>query len=431
MSKAILPPSGGAGDDPIHPAYPWIVWATGALLFFYAFFHRVAPSVMVSDLMRDFEVGGAILGTLSAFYFYPYAALQIPLGVMLDRWGPRRVLASAAAFCGLGTVVFATADTVQLAYVGRAMIGAGGAFGWIGTLILISLWFPPRRFALVSGLTSAIGMAGAVGAQAPLAEAVSRFGWRPTLLSAAVCGLLLAAALLYVVRNRQSATPSSAAPKVRRSLWRDLREVATVPQVWAAGVIIASLSVPMMAFGGLWGVPYMIQAHGMTRPEAAAAMSVILASWGVGAPFAGWLSDRIRSRKIPLLAGTVTSFSAIFILIYLPGLPLWAVYALLSINGFAGGTGVICYAAGREYTRVAVSGTAMGLVNTVSMTMTAVYQPLIGWLLDLGWDGRSLAGARVYSVETFQMAFLSMVACGLAALIAVLMLRDTHCRAPG
>ena len=93
-------------------AFPWLVWGIGAMLFFYSFFHRVAPSVMVSDLMRAFSMGGAILGTLSGLYFYPYAALQLPLGLMLDRWGPRRVLTSAAAVCALGTLLFATAPSL-------------------------------------------------------------------------------------------------------------------------------------------------------------------------------------------------------------------------------------------------------------------------------------------------------------------------------
>lgn len=431
MFKGILPRP--TANSPIHPAYPWIVWGAGTLLFFYAFFHRVAPSVMVSDLMRDFQVGGAILGTLSGFYFYPYAVLQIPLGAMLDRWGPRRVLACAAAFCGLGTVVFATAGSIEMAYVGRGMIGAGAAFGWIGTLTLITLWFPPRRFAQVAGLTSAIGMVGAVGGQAPLAAVVSHFGWRPTLLGAAIYGVLLSIVFLWVVRDRpvegNGSDATIAVPP--QHLWRSLREVAAVPQVWAAGLVVASVSVPMLAFGGLWGVPYMIQAHGMTRPEAAAAMSVILASWGIGAPILGWLSDRIKSRKIPLLGGAVVSFGAILFLIYVPGLPGWLIFTLLAINGFAGGSAVICYAAGRENTRATVSGMTMGFMNTLSIGMTALYQPLIGWLLDLGWDGRSSAGARIYSVETYQMAFLSLLGCGLVAVIAAFLLKDTHCRAFG
>lgn len=424
-------PSPAAADGRrFHPLYPWLVWATGTLLFCYAFFHRVAPSVMVSDLMRDFQVGGAILGTLSAFYFYPYAALQIPLGNMLDRWGPRRVIACAAAFCGLGTAVFAISGSVEMAYLGRAMIGAGAAFGWIGTLTLITLWFPPRRFALVTGLTSLIGMVGAVGGQAPLAAVVSHFGWRPTLLGASLYGLILAVIILRVVRERRDdATTTERVPMPR--LWRSLREVAAVPQVWAAGLVVATVSVPLMAFGGLWGVPYMVQAHGMTRPEAAASMSVILASWGLGAPILGWLSDRIQSRKIPILAGTVLSFGAILFLIYVPGLPRWLIFGLLATNGFTGAAVVTCYAAGRENTRAAVSGTTMGLINALSMGLTAIYQPLIGLLLDLGWEGRIDEGARVYSVATYQMAFLSLVACAALAVAAALYMRDTRCRPVG
>ncbi|WP_316976792.1 MFS transporter [Shumkonia mesophila] len=420
-----------AGGRSLHPLYPWLVWATGTLLFCYAFFHRVAPSVMVSDLMRDFQVGGAILGTLSAFYFYPYALLQIPLGNMLDRWGPRRVIACAAAFCGLGTAVFAVAGSVEMAYVGRAMIGAGAAFGWIGTLTLITLWFPPRRFALVTGLTSLIGMVGAVGGQAPLAAVVSRFGWRPTLLWASLYGVVLAVIVLRVVRDRRDDGAGRATAAQHPRLWRSLCEVAAAPQVWAAGLVVATVSVPLMAFGGLWGVPYMVQAHGMTRPEAAASMSVILASWGLGAPILGWLSDRIQSRKIPILTGTTLSFGAILFLIYVPGLPRWLIFGLLAMNGFAGAAVVTCYAAGRENTRAAVSGTTMGLINALSMGLTAIYQPLIGWLLDLGWEGVIDGGARVYSVETYQMAFLSLAACGALAVAAALCMRDTRCRPVG
>jgi len=428
MHRKSLPssPPVTAGSRSIHPLYPWLIWATGTLFFCYSFFHRVAPSVMVGDLMRDFQVGGTILGTLSAFYFYPYAALQIPLGTMLDRWGARRVIACAAAFCGFGTAVFAVSPSVEVAYFGRAMIGAGAAFGWIGTLTLITLWFPPRRFALVAGLTSLFGMVGAVVGQAPLAAVVGHFGWRQTLLVASLYGIVLAGVILAIVRERTDDIGKEAVV-TRPGLRWSLREAA-VPQVWVAGLVIATVSVPLMAFGGLWGVPYMVQAHGMTRPEAAASMSIILASWGLGAPILGWLSDRIQSRKIPILTGTVLSFAAILCVIYVPGLPRWMIFGLLALNGFAGAATVTCYAAGRENTPAAVSGTTMGLINTLSMGLTAIYQPLIGWLLDLGWEGRIDGGARVYSVATYQMAFLSLVACAGLAIVAALLMRDTHCR---
>lgn len=410
------------------PIYPWLVWSTGALLFLYSFFHRVAPSVMVADLMRDFQVGGAVLGTLSAFYFYPYAMLQVPLGMILDRWGPRRVLACAALFCGAGTAFFASADTVQMAYLGRAMIGAGASFGWIGTLTLVALWFPPHRFALLTGLTSMIGMAGAVGGQAPLAAVIAIFGWRPTLMVAAVYGVVLAGVFLAVVRDRRNPAKDGADPLQRLGLRRSLREVAATPQVWAVGLIVATVSVPVLAFAGLWGVPYMIQVHGVSNTIAAACMSVLLASWGIGAPILGWLSDRIGSRKIPLLTGAIISFAAILAVIYLPGLPFWLVVALLALNGLAGSSAVISFATARENTRVEVSGMTMGLVNLMAMGLSAVFQPLIGWLLDLNWDGLSDAGARLYSTEAYQIAFLSLAGCALVAVTAGLLMRETHCR---
>jgi len=409
-----------------HPLYPWAVWLTGSLLFFYAFFHRVAPSVMVSDLMRDFEVGGAILGTLSAFYFYPYASLQIPLGMMLDRWGPRRVLACAAALCGVGSVIFATSHSIPMAYLGRALIGCGAAFGWIGTLTLIALWFPSRRFALVAGLTSLVGMAGAIGGQAPLAAVVGLAGWRATLLGAAVFGGLLGVAFWAIVRDRRLAAAPRQAPPM--GLWPALREVMGNWLLWADGLVIATVSVPLLVFAGLWGVPYMIQAHGMTRPVAAACTSLILIGWGLGAIAFGWISDRIGSRKNPILFGSVVSFGAILTVIYVPGMPEGAIYVLLFATGFFGAAAVLCYAVSREYSRPDVAGTAMGFINMMSMGISAVIQPLVGWLLDLGWQGRMDAGARVYPVGTFQMAFLSLVGCAVIAIACAAALRETRCR---
>jgi MFS family permease len=158
---------------------PWFMWSLGALFFCYAFFQRVAPSVLVSDLMRDFGVGAAVLGNLSAFYFYAYAGMQLPLGVLVDNWGPRRILAGGALVCGLGTLMFATADTLGPAYLGRLLIGAGAGFAFVATMKLAGTWFPPRRFALMSGLTGMMGMAGAVAGQAPMAARAVPIRTRP------------------------------------------------------------------------------------------------------------------------------------------------------------------------------------------------------------------------------------------------------------
>jgi len=131
------------------------MWGLAASTFLYAFLQRVSPSVMVEDLMRDFGVGAAVLGSLSAFYLYAYAGLQIPLGLLFDRFGVRRLMVASIAVSGAGSLIFAAAPAVEIAYLGRALIGAGAACSFVGALTVTALWLPPARFAMLAGLAMA------------------------------------------------------------------------------------------------------------------------------------------------------------------------------------------------------------------------------------------------------------------------------------
>ncbi len=155
-------------------------WFLCAVFFLYAFVQRVAPSVMVDDLMRDFAVGGALLGNLSAYYYYAYAGSQIPVGVLMDRFGPRRLVTLAAALAGAGSLVFVLADGLWLASIGRLMIGFGCAFSFVGALNYAALWFPPNRFATLSGWAQMLGVLGGIIGQAPLGYLVETAGRQPT-----------------------------------------------------------------------------------------------------------------------------------------------------------------------------------------------------------------------------------------------------------
>ncbi|MFA7431498.1 MAG: MFS transporter, partial [Rhodospirillaceae bacterium] len=281
-----------AVSSPRSSLLPWFMWGLGALFYTYGFFQRVAPSVMVGELMRDFAVGAAITGTLSSLYFYTYAGLQIPIGLMLDKYGPRRVLVLACLFSAAGSAFFASAQGLLPAYVGRAMIGAGAAVTWVGALKLATLWFPPRRFALLTGLTMAFGMAGAVGGQAPLSAAVDAFGWRGTLYFAAGLALVLGAFIWIVVRDHGSQPNVHAArskddttPKPR--LLDGLKIVLRTPQTWWTSLFGAMMSAPMLAFAALWGVPYMMDVHDLSKESAALGTSLMLVGWGIGSPLVG------------------------------------------------------------------------------------------------------------------------------------------------
>ncbi|MBB4267684.1 MFS transporter [Roseospira visakhapatnamensis] len=413
------------------PALPWIMWGLGALFYCYGFFQRTSPSVMVDELMREFAVGATLAGTLSGLYFYTYAGLQIPVGLILDRFGPRRVLAVSCALAGAGSALFALADSLMMAYAGRLMIGGAVAFTWVGALLIISRWFPSGRFAMISGLTLALGMAGGVGGQAPLALLIAEVGWRGALGIAAALALVLAALIALVVRDHGPflARPDPATPEApRKGLVAGLARVLRNPQTYTVGLYGAALTSPMLAFAGLWGVPYLERLHGVEREVAALATSAMMIGWAIGAPLMGWLSDRLRRRRRVMLLASSGSLLTLAAALYAPGLPFEAVAVLLVANGVFGGGMVLCFAAGREHNPAWAAGAALGVVNMLAMSSGAIFQPLLGWLLDQGWDGVMEAGRRVYSAAAFQDAVWVLVLMQGVAVTAALLTRETHGR---
>lgn len=406
---------------------PWTIWFLASLCFFLAFFQRVTPGVMVDELMRDFAVTAAVVGNLTAFYYYAYAGLQIPIGVMVDRWGPRRMLTVAIMLSAVGGLIFAATDNLWLAYLGRMLIGAGSAVGWVGTLKLIAVWFPARRFAFLSGMTSTLGMVGAIAGQAPVAAMVDNFGWRGTLVIIAGLAIALAVAIWLIVRDRPTGG-RDAQTLTMRDLMRGLRGTLKTPQTWILAILCGMLTAPQAAFAAVWGVPYLMQAFGLSRIEAAGTVSFLLLGWGIGSPLGGWFSDYIGRRKLPLLMGAMIALTTISCIVFIPGLPLGVVQGLLVINGIGSATMVLCFVTAREHAVAEAGSVAVALVNTATMALSAASQPLIGWILDINWDGRMENGARLYDTVAFKWGLLTLVGCGVFAVLSALLVRETHCR---
>jgi MFS family permease len=404
---------------------PFVAWALGSLFFCYAFVQRVSPSVMVEELMRDFAVGATILGNLSAFYFYAYAALQIPVGLLMDRIGPRRLMAGAVLVAAAGSLLFAASDAIGGAYMGRLLIGAGSAFSWVGVLTVLTQWFPATRFALYTGMAQAIGMAGAIFGQAPIAVAVESVGWRSALVVLAGIGFALACAIWLVVRDKPHAAASSA------GMLTSLKVLLRNRETWLSAVFGLAMTGPMLAFGALWAVPYLTTVYGIERSAAAGIISFIFIGWAVGAPLAGLLSDRARARKKVMVAGAVGSMLSFFVLIQVPALPLTVLSILILVHGMAASAMVLGFAAVREHNPPQMSITAMGLVNVAVIGSGALFQPLIGFLLDLQWTGETADGVRVYAAEAYRLSFGVLTVAGAAGVAATLLMKESFGRQRG
>jgi len=411
---------------------PWIVWSCGAFGFFYAFFQRVAPSVMVPDLMRDFGVSAAVLGNLSAFYFYSYAAMQVPVGIMADSWGPRRVMTVAGLLCALGSLMFGLADSLAVAYAGRLLIGCGSGFFFVASLKLASVWFEPRQFAFVSGMTMFVGLTGGVGGQAPLAAAVEAIGWRGTMMAGSAAALVLSLMCWLLVRDHPAERSGHGhEPSTLKVVLAGLAGALKRKQTWLLACMGASMSSSLLAFGALWGVPYMMEVYDLSRPAAAGSASLLLIGWAVSAPAVGWVSDRVGRRKLPLMIATAISLISISLLIYGPPIPLYLANTLLFLNGAASSGMVICFALARENNAAHTAGGAVAFVNMWVILSGALLQPLVGWILDREWDGTIFEGARIYSSAAYETAFLCLIGAAVSSLVISLFIRETYCRPVG
>ncbi len=404
--------------DSRFPARGVAAWLLGCVFFFYAFGLRVSPSVMVDELMRDFGVSALVLGNLSAFYFYAYASVQIPVGLMMDRFGPRRLMSGAVLVCALGITVFALSTTISHAYIGRALIGLGCAFSWVGVLTVIAHWLPARNFAAFTGGGQFAGTAGALAGQAPLGIAVDSMGWRNSMLTVAVMCAVLGVAMWLVVRDRPPVDGR------RYSLGAGLKAAASNPQTWIIGLIGMSLTGSVLAFAGLWGVPWLRAAHGLDRNQAAQLLSLVFIGWLIGAPLLGWLSDRLQRRRVLLSLGTAASAATITTVLYWHSAEVWMLGVLLFCNGLAGSTMILTFAAGREHNPDYASGAALGVVNTFVVASGALFQPLIGWLLDMRWDGVVEQGVRLYSMQAYNGAMIVVPAGALIGFLLTLVMRE-------
>jgi MFS family permease len=405
----------GAEHSPLQAWRGVLAWSLGAAFYFYAFVHRVSPSIMVDELMRDFAASGAVVGYLSAVYFYAYALMQIPVGVLMDRFGPRRLMSAAALIAALGSVLFAVSDGLPGASLGRLLVGVGSAFSWIGTLVLATYFFPPQRFALLIGIGQFVGMAGAVFGQAPLAALVAAWGWRASTMAIAALGLALAGGLWLTGRDRDGPSHHTAA-----GLVAGVRAVAMNAQTWLFAYLGMALATTLLAFAGLWAVPFFTVAYDLDRGTGAILASLLFIGWGIGAPLLGWLSDRLgRRRRILILCCFLLTVQLVAV-IYVPALPLTILSGLLLGIGFVGSAMGLTFAGGRACNESAHAGAALGIINTAAMASGAAFQPLIGLFLDLGWDGRMAAGARLYGAADYRIALAVLpVVSALAVIVAM------------
>ncbi len=422
--------SGASNGKTTTPLVGWVAWGVVSLFYLYEFLIRVAPSVMEPELQKSFHLSAAGLGAALGAYYYIYAPLQLIVGGLLDEWGTKRVLVPAVLLCVSGCFLEIVGGHPSILFAARLLQGSGSAFAFVGAMHAAAQWFPPERMALVSGLTTALGMIGAIIGNAAVAEFVASTGWQSSLRYAAFFGIFVAAAIFFFLPKPRT-KPTQRAERSGTAFSRIfgyLRQVILNPQTWIIGFIASCLYLPLSVFGGLWGVPYLTAVTNLSVIDASRVVSVLYVGWLIGGPLAGWLSDHLGRRRAMLLGSTaLTLLTTIFLVLSPPTSTTGMVILLLAI-GLASSVQVVGFAAGLEANPLPAAATSIAVVNMIVMLLGGILQPMVGILLDHFAGSADAVSSGKFSAQDFQTAMILLPALSLSGIAACLFLKETYGR---
>jgi predicted MFS family arabinose efflux permease len=406
-----------------------IMLAVVVAAYVLSFFQRFAPAGIAQDLAAAFQTSAASLGVLAATYFYVYTLMQVPTGVLVDTLGPRRVLLLGGLVAGGGSLLFGLAEGLNAALVGRTLVGLGVSVVFISMLKIIAVWFEERRFATVVGLSMLLGNLGSVLAGAPLSFAAQTVGWRSVFVAVGVVSLALGALCWLLVRDRLVASPSATLGRVDRTvILGGLLAVVRNPATWPAAAVNFGVAGSFFAFAGLWATPYLVQVQGMTRAVASTHLSVYFAAFALGCLIMGSVSDRLGRRK-PAVLVSAHLYGVIW-LVWISGvvLPATATYPLFALMGLATASFTLTWACAKEVNPPQLSGMSTSVTNIGGFLGGALLQPLVGWAMDLSWQGTMAEGVRVYAAEDFRLGLMLLACVAWFGALTAWRIRETHCR---
>lgn len=388
----------------------WLMFALAISAYMVAVLQRSSLGVAAVEATDRFSVNAAALSTLAVVQIIVYAALQIPVGVMLDRVGPRFLLTLGAALMAIGQTTLAVAPSLGLAIVGRILVGAGDAMTFISAVRFLTNWFDGRTVPIVTQLLGTAGQFGQVLSALPLALALHAWGWTPTYLSAAALSVIVVVVLLLLAHGRGP----HELPLVRQSwaasvhqLRESLRRPGTQLGFWAHFVTGGSVTM----FSLLWGFPFLSIALGYGPTGAAGLLTVMIASAAVTGPVLGLLSARFPLRRSNIVLGIVTLLAILWgMTLGWPGHPpLWLIVLLLVFIAISGPGSLIGFDFARTFNPQRAHGSASGVVNVGGFTSGFVLMLIVGFVLDAIDRIRGGSGlpGELYSIDSFRIAFLA------------------------
>lgn len=386
--------------------YSWFMFFISTLFFFYEFILRVSPGIMAEQLRNSFHINAQALGLMGSIFFQAYAWMQIPVGIIFDRFSTKKILALSCFLCAIGTIFFAGTNSFWLAVVGRCIIGIGAAFGFVGSLKVAEQWLPIKYFSFVSGFLFTFGFLGAVISNNLLSFLLKFQSWSTSLLYLGVLGILLSIFIYFTIFD--SPTLSQKQNQLSLAdLIHGLKNIIRNRFIWINGMIGFLMYFPTSAFAELWGKSYLETVLNFPSEQAVFATTLVFIGWAVGGPLMGWLSDWLNNRKSILCLGSFGAALCISLVLFLPYFNYYSICILLFVFGVLSGAQILNFVYAMEISPKEFSATAIATTNMIVVFGGAFSQPIVGYFLDSNWSqGLSATGTRIYSANDFQHAFI-------------------------
>jgi len=378
--------------------------------FFLSYVYRVVNAVIAPDLITDIGVGPSALGLLTAIYFITFASFQLPLGVLLDRFGPKKVESVLLLFAGLGAFLFSRADTLTELVVGRALIGFGVSACLMAAFKAYTLWFSRDKWPLINGFQMAAGGLGALAATSPVEMALQYTDWRSVFSGLAILTLVIAAAIFLIVPEKKSTVQRESL----QNQMRGIREIFISKNFWCLAPITTMSQAAFLAIQGLWAGPWLTHVARLERSDVAAVLFWVAVSMIAGFVTLGSLTERLSNKGISV-ATTAVSCMTLFMIVQLLLIvaPVSCAFPLWLAFGFLGTSGIIAYSALSQSFSVHLSGRVTTAINLLVFIAAFASQWAIGAIISL-W---SSPADTTLSQVGFQVSFSLLLLLELAGLI--------------
>jgi sugar phosphate permease len=385
------------------PSYrlAWIAWSIGAVAYSVAVFQRSSLGVAGLETAHHFGVGPTVLSTFTMLQLLVYALMQVPVGLLVDRFGPRRLLTTGLLLMALGQCAFALTESVGAGVAARVLVGAGDAMSFVSVLRLIAAWFPARRGALMTQLTALAGITGNLVAAAPLGALLRTAGWTPTFLTAAALAAVVLVPVATLLRDRPTAAGPAPAPRPRVRVRDQIADAWSRPGTRLGMWVHFSTQFSGTVFGLLWGYPFLVEAQGLSPATASTMITLLVvvalvAGQVIGASLVRWPASRLGLALGVVLATTLTWA----VVLSWPGrVPLPALVVLVVVLGTNMPASMIGFEFARDANPTHRVGTASGLVNVGGFGASVLATLAIGAGIDLVGKGDPMAYRVAFGLQ--------------------------------